>query len=132
MTENKFNKQSHFNIERIGWIVAMGLIIGSPFAILSQSVPARETHRDLARKVAMYHYQPVGNGGALAEMNGRVSAERTAMYDQIQEIYSQGMFSRSTVELEEEYKRLESGGSRIDRQQLRERIRWKLGNLGDF
>lgn len=90
-------------------------------------VAKEQKHQELAKKVAMYHYRSVGNGGALAEMSGRVSAERSTMYGQITEIYSHSMLAKSTIQLEEEYKRLESGIP-IDRRALLEEVVWRVGN----
>ena len=45
------------------------------------------TKERCAQRAAMTHYQPVGNGGALAEMNGRISPERQAIYQKMQQAY---------------------------------------------
>ncbi|MDO8516788.1 MAG: hypothetical protein Q7S33_01565 [Nanoarchaeota archaeon] len=45
--------------------------------------------KDIARTIAFSRYQPVGNGGALAAMNGRISPERKAMYEEINQVYQE-------------------------------------------
>ena len=50
------------------------------------------------------------------------------MYDRIEEIYSQEVLYKSTNQLEEELKRLESGRPRVDRRLLRKEVVVNLGN----
>jgi len=102
-------------------IFSLAVIMVPGYFGIRESV-REQNHRDLARKVAMFEYQPVGNGGALSEFHGKISKDRSEMYDRIEETYYQGVETKSTYELKEELKRLESGKPRVDRQLLRERL----------
>lgn len=60
-------------------------------------------HEERARYVAMYRYKPIGNGGALAEINGKVTLERQEMYNQIQDTYKLKSVGESPTRVREEY-----------------------------
>jgi len=45
------------------------------------------TTRECAQRAVMTHYQPVGNGGALAEMYGDLTQERQEMYKRMHRAY---------------------------------------------
>lgn len=49
-------------------------------------------------------YSPVGNGGALAAMNGRTTPERQTMLDRIDHLYNHFMSAQAPVKTLEQYK----------------------------
>ena len=70
--------------------LAVAVAIGIPLEFKYVFPYANQLHKEQhsvrlekARAIAMQNYIPVGNGGALAEMNGRISPERRKMYDKI-------------------------------------------------
>jgi len=66
-------------------------LVGAAGLILHLSIKhdneMTERHLGAAKYIAMQEYVPVGNGGALSEMNGHVSQERREMYERIQMKY---------------------------------------------
>jgi hypothetical protein len=86
------------------------LIIGSIItalyaciAITSKDQKYEDMREEASRYIAMQEYEPVGNGGALSEMNGKVSLQRRKMYQRIQEIYALKMHSEPLYQVLEEY-----------------------------
>ena len=70
-------------------LVSAIVVAGTAFHTFC-SEPASVVKRRLtqaARQISMQCYVPVGNGGALAEINGKVTPERIKMYEEINEIY---------------------------------------------
>ena len=90
--------------------VVLSMLYVASLGFIVVDATRRQEHKELTNKVALYNYKPVGNGGALAEMNGRTSEDRKVMYQEIEQSY-QYAESMSNAQLKEAYQRLESGYS---------------------
>ena len=68
---------------------AFGTFITSIVALGIGKTLINNTIEGCAQRAAMTHYQPVGNGGALAVLYGRMSQGRIEMYKRMQRAYEE-------------------------------------------
>lgn len=74
-------------LKELLFVGAMGAALIAGHFSLKHICQIDQQHEESARYIAMQYYKPVGNGGALAEMNGRISPERQDMYKRINDTY---------------------------------------------
>jgi len=67
---------------------AVGIMLAIPTTIVVGSYLDSQ-NENYAREESMKHYEPVTNGGALAEQNGNISLRRQEMYDKIDQVYNE-------------------------------------------
>jgi len=77
-------------------------IVGVKSKIESSSRDQQKLHQ-AANYLALEHYKPVGNGGALAEMNGHIPPERRQMYDNVELTYAMRFMGQAPLRTFAEY-----------------------------
>lgn len=85
LTELKARISKGIFLGLAGAVILTGITIG----VVGQRESNLRT--ELATRASMSYYIPVGNGGALAEMSGRVSLDRQEMYGQMRNVYEDMM-----------------------------------------
>ena len=86
--DNQFRKKLVLNIGLIAIPAAsiIGSILGFGAGRLDSSLEADKALLMAANRATQAIYQPVGNGGALAAMNGYISQERSQMYSNMEKV----------------------------------------------
>ncbi len=101
--ENQTKEQREENARLGGTLTGalLGMIVGGLVASISVSSHYKDIIEQNARRIARTHYEPIGNGGALATMHGNLSPERREMLTKVSETYKEyggeGYFSSPDV-----------------------------------
>jgi len=81
--------------------VVGGIILG---LILGANKGSQLRLREAARYLAYEHYEPVGNGGALAEIHGHITPERQKMIEAINAVFLVKYMGQAPVRTFAEYR----------------------------
>ena len=102
MEENKMKIEGMSNKGKLEGLIgfAFGTVMTSIIAFGVGKTLINNAMNKCAQRAAMTHYQPVGNGGALATWYGKISQERQEMYKRMLKAYEDvaGENSQGSIE----------------------------------